>query len=464
MITLSFEQLVSATGGRLWGEEFARRSFTGVSIDSRTLQNGQLFVAVKGERLDGHNYIDQAVQKGASGLLVDTGYIESHTLPDKLPVVAVADTHEAMLTVAREYLDRVAPRKIGITGSNGKTTTKEFVFHMISAVEEHTYRSPGNYNNLFGIPLALFGMPEDTSVAVLEMGISVPGEMARLARIIRPHLVAVTNISATHLEFLGTVEAVAREKLSVMAQIDSDAPLVINADDPVLVKEAASVRQECVTFGIDSKATYTPDKVEQEDSGDMLVTIEGRRFRVPVFGRYQVYNLLAAFAIFKTAGYDFEGIDTESIKLATAPMRGEEIVSREVTFVADCYNANPDSVRAGLQSFAERTGGQRRLVILGDMLELGKEAERYHSEMGRLVAGHRFDLAVMVGPMSAHAADAAIEAGMKADCVWHYASAEVCASEMKEILKAGDLIYIKGSRGIGLEKILTAWQSEGGNA
>ncbi len=461
---MRFDQLVSTTGGRLLNTEYGQRTFTGVSIDSRTLEKGQLFVAVRGERHDGHDYVDQAAQKGASGILVDAGYVGGHTLPGETPVVAVPNTHAAMLLMAREYLDAVAPRKAAITGSNGKTTTKEFTAQLLAAVEKRVYHSPGNFNNLFGIPLALFAMPEDTTVAVLEMGISVPGEMARLARIIRPHLVAVTNVSATHLEFLGTVQAVAREKLSSVQEIAPDAPLIINADDPVLVKEAAAVRENCVTFGIDRKATYMPDKVERDDAGDMIVTIEGHRLRVPVFGRYQVYNLLAAYAIFRTMGYSLDGVDSESIRLSTAPMRGEAIVSREVTFVADCYNANPDSVKAGLQSFSEYPNARRRLVILGDMLELGEEAVRYHIEIGRLVAEYNIDLAILVGPLSAHAADAAIEAGMKGERVWHYSTADICASEMREFLKAGDLVYLKGSRGIGLEKILTAWQSEEENA
>jgi len=457
---LRFDQLVNQTGGRLLSTEYGQQSFTGVSIDSRTLEKGQLFVAVKGERHDGHDYVVQAANKGASGILIDAGYTGGRALSKTIPVVEVPDTHQAMLLMARQYLDAVAPRKVGITGSNGKTTTKEFTAQMLVAVEKRVYRSPGNFNNLFGLPLALFAMPEDTAVAVLELGISVPGEMSRLAGIVRPHLLAVTNISATHLEFLGTVQAVAREKLSAVGESTPEAPLIINADDPILVEEAARVRKECVTFGIDEHATYMPDKVERDDAGAMIVTIEGNRFRVPVFGRYQVYNFLAAYAIFKTMGYNLEGVDTESIELATAPMRGEAIVSRDVTFVADCYNANPDSVRAGLQSFSEYPDGRRRLVILGDMLELGEEAERYHVETGRLVAKYNIDLAILVGPLSAHTADAAIEAGLKGDRVWHYSTAEICASEMREFLQAGDLVYLKGSRGIGLEKILTAWQSE----
>lgn len=459
---MRFDQLVSATGGKLLNEEFAQRSFTGVSIDSRTVAEGQLFVAVRGERNDGHDYVDQAAHKGASGILVDIGYAESHALPGETPVVEVPNTHEAMLRMAREYLDKISPRKAGITGSNGKTTTKEYAAQLIGAVEPKVYRSPGNYNNLFGIPLALFGMPEDTAIAILEMGISVPGEMGRLARIVRPHLIAVTNVSATHLQFLGTVQAVAREKLSAVQEMEPGSPVIINADDPVLVAEASRIGENIVTFSIDRKAAYRPGNIGRDDSGAMLVTIEKRRFRLPVFGRYQVYNLLAAYAIFRTLGHSFEGIDTEAIRLSTAPMRGEEIIAREVIFVADCYNANPDSVKAGLQSFSEHPADGRRLVILGDMLELGDEAERYHAEMGRLVADYDFDLAILVGPLSAHAADAAIEAGMKGDRVWHYSSAEICASEMREFLKPGDLVYVKGSRGIGLEKILTVWQSEEG--
>ena len=230
---MRFDQLADITHGKLLTVEQAERTFTGVSIDSRTIGPEHLFFAIKGENNDGHQFVDQAIAAGAAGLVLQTGHFSENSMPHQVAVVEVPDSHVAMLRLAAAYMKTIDARRLGISGSNGKTTTKEFVFRLLRAVTDNVYRSPGNYNNLFGIPLALMAMPEDTDVAVLEMGISVPGEMARLASLVKPHLMLITNVGATHLEYLGSVENIAREKLSALAHAQPDAPLIVNADDPV---------------------------------------------------------------------------------------------------------------------------------------------------------------------------------------------------------------------------------------
>ncbi len=458
MITLSFEQLAGMTGGKLVDQGVAARTFTGVSVDSRTIERGALFFAIRGERFDGHEFIDEAVERGAAGVVSDTRW--AGEIPGDAVSVRVDDSHDAMLRLAKAYLDTLKARRVSITGSNGKTTTKEFTYRLLSAVESKVYRSPGNFNNLFGMPLSLFAMPTETRVAIMEAGISVPGEMEKLARIIRPHLVAMTNISATHLEFLGTVEAVAREKLHLIRAAESGAPLIVNADDPLLMREAREAKEYLVTFGINSMADFMPDAIKCDDSGATLVMIDGYTFRLPVFGQYQVSNLLAAYAIVVTLGYSFKGVDTQNISLSTAPMRGEVISAGGIDFVADCYNANPDSVRSGLKSFAEYPAKGRRIVILGDMLELGEESEKFHREIGRELSMLRFDLAMLVGPESKRAHETARRISRYPDRLRHCESVDGCIAEMKSELKAGDTVYLKGSRGIGLEAVLKAWQGE----
>ncbi len=458
MITLSFEQLAGMTGGELVNQGAAAQTFTGVSVDSRTIEPGALFFAIRGERFDGHEFIEKAVERGAAGVVSDTRWTGEVT-GDAISV-KVDDSHEAMLRLAKAYLGTLKAKRVSITGSNGKTTTKEFTYSLLRAVESNVYRSPGNFNNLFGAPLALFAMPTDTRVAVLEAGISVPGEMEKLAGIIRPHIVAMTNISATHLEFLGTVEAVAREKLHLIRAAESGAPLIVNADDPLLMREAREVKKDLVTFGINTMADFMPDAIKCDDSGATLVMIDGHTFRLPIFGQYQVSNLLAAYAIVVTLGYSFKGVDTQSIPLTTAPMRGEVINAGGVTFVADCYNANPDSVRSGLKSFAEHPAKGRRIAILGDMLELGEESGKYHRVIGLELGMQRFDLAVLVGPESRKAYETARKVSRYPDRLRHCESVDDCIAEMKSELKAGDTVYLKGSRGIGLEAVLKVWQDK----
>jgi len=461
---LRFDQLAAVTGGRLYHAEGAGAVFRGVSIDSRTLTRGELFVAIRGASLDGHRYIDQALQRGAAGIVAEFSYPELDGIPGTVPMVAVENSHEAMIALAVQYRHAVNARYVGITGSNGKTTTKELTWRLLQAVEPKSYRSPGNLNNLYGVPLALFGIPQDCRVAVLEMGISTEVEMPRLSEIVRPDVAVVTNVGATHLEFLGTVQAVAKAKLELVRSSAVDVPVIVNADDSILMAEVKRLSRPTVTFALDADADFRADSFEKEDSGSTRVVIEDHRFDLPLAGRHQVYNLLAAYTVCRTLGYSFDGIDTAAIELATAPMRGQIVEKAGVRFLVDCYNANPENVRAGLDGFAGITGHGRRVVVLGDMLELGEESEKFHEEVGRSLAAHRIDLAIFVGPLAARMLEAAAEAGMDRARLIHFKSAEPGAAAFAGLLQKGDLVYLKGSRGVGLELMLNRFDSFGKDA
>ena len=244
------------TGGRLYHAEGASAVFKGVSIDSRTLTRGQLFVAIRGASLDGHRYINQAVQRGAAGIIAEFSYPELEAIPGTVPMVAVENSHDAMIALAVQYRHAVGARYVGITGSNGKTTTKELTWHLLQAVEPKSYRSPGNLNNLYGVPLALFGVPQDCRVAVLEMGISTEVEMPRLSEIVRPDVAVVTNVGATHLEFLGTIPAVAKAKLELVRFSAADVPVIVNADDSILMAEVKRLSRPTVTFALDARLIF----------------------------------------------------------------------------------------------------------------------------------------------------------------------------------------------------------------
>lgn len=462
MISLHFKQLAEMTDGSLLKAEYAERSFTGIALDSRTISAGQLFIAIRGDRYDGHDFMSQAAYRGAAGILFERE-LPSLDLPPNLAAVRVPDSHQAMLDLAGQYLRGSGARAVGITGSNGKTTTKEFTYSLLSNLENDVYRSPGNYNNLFGIPLALFSMPENTKIAILEMGISVRGEMSRLAALIEPQVIAITNISPTHLETLGSVAEVAREKLVVVRQAQEDVPVIINGDDLLLVSETKKVRSDYISFAIDNDADFRASAITRKADGNTEVVIENNRFIMPLFGRHQVYNLLAAYAIVRSLGYSFESIDTAAIKFTTSDWRGEMVTHREITFIADCYNANPDSVRSGLVSFAGYPATGRRVAVLGDMLELGAQEADFHRATGNNLALASSDLAILVGPLSKYTAEAAIKSGMNSERVLHFDTAAAAAEWMLDNLRPGDLVYLKGSRGIGLEEILTMFNDEAGS-
>jgi len=451
---LRFTELAAMTGGKIVAAKNAEEIFSGVSIDSRQVKPGELFIAIRGEVHDGHRYIEQAVARGAAGILSEVSY----TLPDNLgrdvTVVTVENSHKAMLELARKYRDSIQGRFVGITGSNGKTTTKELAYRLIRAVESSTYCSPGNFNNLFGLPLALFAVPKDAAIVILEMGISTEVEMPTLADIVHPQLIVITNVGPSHLEFLGTVEAVARAKLELVRKASPQVPVIVNADDALLVREAKKVRGDLILFGLDTPADYTATNLEVDDEGATVVTIDGHIFRLPLVGRHQVYNLLAAYAILRTLGYSLDRADIPGIALDTAPMRGQRFVRGGITIISDCYNANPDSMRAGLEAFFRTRWSGRRILVLGDMLELGQRAEQYHRQVGKQLAAAQFDRVVTVGSLSKYIADEAVKEGSGSDLFDHYENSKQAAADIKHFVRPGDLVYIKGSRGIGLEAVL----------
>jgi len=446
---LSFDQLAQITGGKLLTESSGEPQFTGVSIDSRTVKSGELFVAIKGENNDGHNYLTKAVERGAAGLLIEYEHESLPRIYPKVGVVQVENSHEALITLATQYRNKLDTKFVGITGSNGKTTTKELTYRLLQACEPNTFRSPGNFNNLFGTPLSLLSIPQDTAAAVMEMGISTPDEMPRLARLVHPEIIVLTNVGPSHLEFLHSVADVAKAKLELVRNANSEATVIINADDPILMVETKKITDDFLTFGIDNDATFTPDEISVANDGLTDVTIEGKRFRLPLIGKHQVYNLLAAYAATKAAGYNFETVSTASIKLGTAPMRGQIENIGGITIMADCYNANPESMRAALAAFRSLPDKQRRCLILGDMLELGEESERYHVGLASSLATEVCDQIILVGPQMKVAA-------RQLNNVLHFDSAGEAAEYAKGYLKSGDLVLVKASRGIGLEAVIDA--------
>lgn len=462
MISLSFEELAKEVQGQLMPADASASSFQGVAIDSRTIMRDELFIAIRGEYNDGHNFIEQAIAKGASGVIADNRFERLRAFLQKTNIIVVNNTHEAMIRLAQNYRKKCNAKIIGITGSNGKTTTKEFSFALLKAVEKDSYKSPGNLNNLFGAPLALFSMPQETKAAVIEMGISTKGEMTRLTKLVRPDVAVITNVGPSHLEFLSSVEDVAQAKLEMVTTSASAIPLVINADDELLMREAEKVHKNRITFAINSDADFRPSSIEPTDHGSM-VTIGQEKFVLSMFGRHAVYNLLAAYAAVRTLGYEFGKIDTLPIKLAPAPMRGEIVNKGGVKIINDSYNANPESFKAGLEAFKSTPAVGRRILILGDMLELGQRSEKFHRELGNSLAKFEFSFAIVVGDWCRAVLEGARQAGVSVNKLRSFKNADEAASGVSELIKSGDVVYVKGSRGVHLEKIIDKIGSGGEN-
>lgn len=450
------------TGGELHNPAMVGRMFGGVSIDSRTIRPGELFVAIRGDNHDGHQFISAAIAGGAAGILSETNLIEIDRIPVDLPVVAVKNSHEGMMLLAENYRLTLDTKVIGISGSNGKTTTKEWTYRLIKEVEPRSYRSAGNWNNLFGMPLAIFAIPADTRLAVMEMGISKPNEMTRLTRIVKPDVIMITNIGPSHLEYLDSVTGVARAKLEMVTASEDSVPVIVNADDEILYAEAKKVRGDLITFGIDKPATFTVEKIDQQP-GRMTITIKGKKFILGYTGLYHVYNLLAAWSACRTAGINFDDINTESIRFTTDAMRGESVELKGIRFTVDCYNANPESMRSALNAFADEKTSGRKVAILGDMLELGDDAPVYHRAVGRQVTESGIDRLITVGELSKQIAVGAIKTGLAPEKIIQFENTSEVTAEISSILREGDLVLLKASRGVGLEGLLQSLKNNGGN-
>lgn len=461
MIQLRFDQLAKYCEGTLNQEDLGAVLFHGVSIDTRTLNEKELFIAIKGEQQDGHMYLQNAIEKGASGILADKSSAQLKTVEAEIPVVAVKNSHQAMLALAKVYRDSLNTKFIGITGSNGKTTTKELTFSLLQAVEKNVFKTPGNLNNLYGVPLTLFSIDKNCKAGVLELGISTIDEMPKLAEITHPDVVVITNVGISHLEFLTSVQAVAQAKLELIKNAPKHVPLIVNADDVILVEEAEKIRDSFLTFSITHDADFSVKNIVPQKNGANLVTINTHEFILPLIGKHQIANLTAAYASVSALGYSFDHIDTKKITFDTAPMRGQILSVGSMLLVSDCYNANPDSMKAGLKAFFEMKSDKRRVLILGDMLELGTEEKMYHEQIGEFLLDKQFDLLITVGIRAKEISKICNANGIK---TVEYGDSKALSEDIHTLVDANDFVYIKASRGVGLEKVLHTLQASGEEA
>lgn len=454
MTHLNSEIIQTALSPDIIGRGPARKlTFAGLSIDTRTIKRDEIFFAIVGDNNDGHKYVREAFRRGAAAVVINRSR-QSDFSGEKIgPIFAVDDTHEALLNLAAYIRRFLHARFAAVTGSNGKTTTKEMFYAIISG-RYAAYRSPGNLNNLFGLPLSLALMPEDVQYAVFELGISVPGEMTRLASVIKPDLAIITNIGPTHLETLKTIENVVKAKFELVDRLPIGAAVVLNADDPYLMAEAERRSLRFVGFGIDNTCQFQAHDISMSPEAGVVFTVENHRIEMPVFGRANIYNGLAAIAA--SSVWECRPEDW-SLGLATfrpVSMRFEVEEYRGLQLVIDCYNANPASVISSLRSMNEIEVSGKKIAVLGDMLELGESAAELHRSVGEEAARLGIDYLFCLGPESRHIAEGAVAGGMSDSAVFHFDKHQNLLDKLLEVITPGDLILCKGSRGMQMEKIM----------
>ncbi len=461
-------ELASGAGGRWLGEP--PDEVTGVCTDTRALAQGSLFVALEGEKFDGHAFLEEARSRGAVAAVVTERWAAAHAVGARalgggapaLPLLAVRDTLTALGALARLHRRRFDIPVVGVTGSNGKTTTREMIGAILRA-RGPALKTEGNLNNEVGVPLTLFGLTAGHERAVVELGMNHPGEIARLTAIAEPRVGVVTFAGPAHLETLGTVDAVADAKAELYFGLPGDGICVANADDPRMLRRAQASGRSMITFstrrGVGGDVVVLDLLHHGADGLRFTLGIGHREVEValPLVGLHNMANAAAAAAAATALGCSDREIagGLATVRPVGRRLRVDELPGG-VTLVDDCYNANPASVKAALATLADlAAGGRRAVAVLGDMLELGEAEVASHAEVGAAAAGVAKRLAAF-GPRSRATADAARQGGLPDEAVLHTESLPTLVAAVKDWLLPGDVLLVKGSRGMQLERLVEA--------
>lgn len=432
-------------------------TFQGVTQDTRKLLPGCLYVALKGERFDGHGFVRQALQAGAAVALVDAAWMPDEAIGD-LPLIRVPDTRRALQEGARAWRMRQGARIIGITGSSGKTTTKEMAAALLSG-GGRVCATEGNLNNDIGLPLSLLSMPTETDFGVFEAGMNHPGEIAALADVLRPHGAIISSIGSAHIEYFGSVEAIAREKSELLRVLPATGFAVLSRETEFHDLLAACSPAPVVTVSLRSKDADFYGELRDIARGAIQVTEratgEITQLESGLPGEHNASNLLLAFAAARQAGVSAQQAVNGMTRFSMPGKRWERHDVKGATIINDAYNANPDSMRAVIATFMALPCTGRRILVLGDMRELGDHAERAHRDLGRYVATLESDLLLAVGENSQRfMAEEAMRCGSRIKQVVSVPTVEEAIKWLREVIRAEDRILLKASRGMALERIL----------
>jgi UDP-N-acetylmuramoyl-tripeptide--D-alanyl-D-alanine ligase len=453
MVSLITEEVVRAIGGELITGSL--KTFSGVSIDSRTISDDELFFAIRGDKFDGHDFLDNALVKG-SGAVVDSA---PDNLPDGKAVIRVNDTLRSLQDLARFLRMRLDVPVVAITGSNGKTTTKEMIYTIMST-RFRTLKNEGNLNNHIGLPLSLMKLDQDDEAIVLEMGMNAQGEIRRLCEIAVPSHGVITNIGPAHVGRLGSYEAVRDAKLEILEGLSV---AVANADDDFLIKGINMAKEysgQVTTFAINNDAHVTAKNINLTEKGSSFVLYVQDKGAVPInlhlYGRFNIYNALAAASVCSTLGMKIDEIKSALESFSGSPMRFEISKIGGVTLINDAYNANPASVEESLKEAVRLGAGNRVAVVLGDMHELDDFSEIAHRGIGQVVFEIGVDVFLAVGDMMRLAAEECVKLRQHDNKpeVFMFKDIRSAGEKIMDILETGDTVLVKGSRAMAMERII----------
>lgn len=454
MMKLTIEQIVKAVGGSLILGE-SNDYVTGVSIDSRKVSDLEIFFPIIGENHDAHDFIPQAIERGCKTIItskeIEDNQIEGHSLN----IIFVKDTTKALQDLASYYLSLFNMKKIAVTGSTGKTTTKEMLYCIFSE-KYKSARNIGNYNNHIGLPLTILSIEEGTEVGIFEMGMSELGEINLLADVVRPDIGIITNIGISHIENLGSRDNILKAKLEIVNYFKENNILIVNSDSDLLSRKNVEGDYQLITTGETGKSNYIISNINDFGEDGIEFTIEHEHdtqsFSLPVPGRHNAYNGALAIAAGNCLGISLkeaaEGLEKMVITEKRLNIKGKN----GMKVIDDTYNASPDSMKAAIDVLMS-TKGYRKIAILGDMFELGENSDRYHYEVGHYAAQCSIDMLIAIGKNSKQIAEGALTS-LNKENVLHYETKELLINNISSIISSGDVILIKGSRGMAMDQIV----------
>lgn len=449
MISISFAEIAQVTGGQIIQGD-PGSMFSSVSTDTRTAAEGDLFFALSGEHHDAHSFLDRAVSAG--GLVVSRRV----DLPLEIPVLLVDDTLSALQSLAALNRVRSGAFLIGVTGSTGKTTTKDIIASVLGT-RLAIHKTTGNFNNEIGLPLTLLQIGQDCEAAVVEMAMRGAGEIDALCRIAAPDSAVIATINETHMELLGDVSSIAAAKGEILEHIPPGGFALLHAESPFIRREAGRCKGRVVFFGMDPDADIRAENIRPEGGGsafDAVIGDERYKYILPVPGRHNVINALAAVGVGREMGLTNEEIARGLASVVLTGMRLEVINAGGIKIINDSYNASPASTRAALQTLVDLAGGGRKIAVLGNMLELGPRALAGHREVGEIAAELQVDYLVTVGDLAKAIHTGAAGAGLRPGKAVHCVDNDGAIKVLEKLLKADDTVLVKGSRGMKMEQIV----------
>ncbi|MEH7351001.1 UDP-N-acetylmuramoyl-tripeptide--D-alanyl-D-alanine ligase [Gottfriedia acidiceleris] len=458
-IVRTLSQIVNMIpGSQLKGKDL---TINGVSTDSRADLNGKLFIPLIGEKFDAHQFLPQAIENGASAVLCSR---EFSNVPTNASVILVDDTLEALQKLSKSYLSEWNGKIVGITGSNGKTSTKDILTSILSA-KYKVHKTQGNFNNHIGLPLTVLAMAEDTEVTVLEMGMSNFGEIEFLSNLAEPDAAIITNIGESHMQELGSRAGIAKAKLEIASGLSKNGLLVINGDEPLLIEgtKDKNLIYTIETFGFSESNDVYPTFIEMNEFGSEFEINKAKdvRFKLGVLGKHNISNTLAAIAVARKLSLTWDEISSGMQNLEMTKMRMELLKNENgITIINDAYNASVTSMKAALLFASELKGYNRKFVVFGDMLELGDQEIAFHEEIGEEVVNLHFDFLYTFGPLSKFAATSAFEQ-MDSSRVKSFEEKNKLIEDLLQQVGPNDLVLVKASRGMKLEEVVNALVNQG---